>query len=313
MKPTTGNPNSNYTSRTNLVDSYELSTLGASSRSRAVTPTPILTPGRRLSVTSSSEDDSLCSTIIGTLMIFAVLLLLMSTFPLSMCFCFIITNDYEKAVLFRNGRLRQVNGMGPGAVFVIPYVDLCYIIDCRTVCYGIPPQKVLTKDSMTIDVDAVVLYRVHNAIAATTKVQSYSKATELLAATSLRNFLGTKTLAQILAESSDINETLKAHLDAATEFWGVCVDRIDIKNVRIPADLQSALSAEAQASREAKANYITAYGEKDASHSLVEAAVKLDDFALQLRYLQTLNTISVNNNDTFIVPIPIELFQFAAH
>ncbi|CAG2176800.1 unnamed protein product, partial [Oppiella nova] len=205
------------------------------------------------------------------------------------------------------------NGMGPGLVFVIPYVDQYCIIDCRTVCYDIPPQKVLTKDSLTIDVDAVVLYRVHNAIVAITNVRSYKKATELLAATSLRNFLGTKTLAQILAESSDINETLKTHLDAATEFWGVCVERIDIKNVRIPADLQSALSAEAQASREALAKYIAADGEKDASHALAEAAVKLDDMALQLRFLQTLNSISMKNNNTFVVPIPLELFQFAAH
>ncbi|CAG2115042.1 unnamed protein product, partial [Medioppia subpectinata] len=278
----------NYNSRSNpIADSgYELSTFATNSRHIAVSHSAnpsVRTPGGRRD--ASTGDDT------------------------------------EEPLCLRN----KTNGSGPGLVLVMPYIDQYCIIDCRMICYDIPAQKVLNKDSLTIDVDAVVLYRVHNSIVAVTNVRNYRRATELLAATTVRNLLGTKTLTQILAECSLINDALRhykvttfhntialslqQHLDAATEFWGVCVERIDIKNVKIPADMQFPLSAEAQATREAIAKYVAADGEKGASMALKEAAENLDPMSIQLRFLQTLNNISLKNNSTYVVPIPTELFQ----
>ncbi|XP_054164252.1 band 7 protein AGAP004871-like [Oppia nitens] len=251
---------------------------------------------------SSDDDTTLSSSLIGLAMIVIMTVLLMATFPLSLYFSYIIVHDHEKAVIFRNGRLKSVRGSGPGLVFVYPYIDRYCIVDCRTVCYDIPAQKVLTKDSLTVEVDAVVLYRVYNAIIAVTNVRNYRRATELLAATSLRNQLGTKTLTEILAECSLINETLQLTLDTATDFWGVSVERLDIKNVKIPANLQHSLSSEAQAVRESRAKCIQASGEQQASQSLLSAANRLDPMAIQLRFLQTLNIRDSGPGLVFVYP-----------
>ncbi|CAG2058614.1 unnamed protein product [Timema podura] len=170
-------------------------------------------------------------------------------------------------------------------------------------------SKVLTKDSVTVTVDAVVYYRVNEPLGAIVKVNNYSHSTRLLAATTLRNVLGTRNLSEILSEREAISHTMQASLDEATDPWGVKVERVEIKDVRLPVQLQRAMAAEAEAAREARAKVIAAEGEMKASRALKEAADVIGESpaALQLRYLQTLNTISAEKNSTIIFPLPMDM------
>jgi len=219
--------------------------------------------------------------------------------------------EYERAVIFRLGRLRKGAARGPGTFFVLPCVDTCRKVDLRTVSFDVPPQEALTKDSVTVTVDAVVYYRIDDPLKAVVKVTNYSNATRLLAMTTLRNILGTKNLADILSEREAISLALQTTLDVATDPWGVKVERVEIKDVRLPQQLQRAMAAEAEASREARAKVIAAEGEMKASRSLKEAADVMNESpaALQLRYLQTLNTISAEKNSTIIFPLPIDILS----
>ncbi|KAH6948970.1 hypothetical protein HPB50_027255 [Hyalomma asiaticum] len=184
------------------------------------------------------------------------------------------------------------------------------------VFYGTPPLKysfawILSKDSVTVAVDAVVYYRISNATIAVSNVEDYGHSTRLLAATTLRNVLGTKNLSEILSERESISHVMQASLDEATDPWGVKVERVEIKDVRLPVQLQRAMAAEAEAAREARAKVIAAEGEQRASRSLKEAAEVIADTpsALQLRYLQTLASIAAEKNSTIVFPIPMELFS----
>ncbi|KAL8612817.1 Mechanosensory protein 2 [Nucella lapillus] len=172
-------------------------------------------------------------------------------------------------------------------------------------------MPVLTRDSVTVAVDAVVYYRVQNATMSINNVEDATRSTRLLAATTLRNVLGTKNLAEILSERETISHLMQSSLDEATDPWGVKVERVEVKDVRLPVQLQRAMAAEAEASREARAKVIAAEGEHKASRALKEAAdvISQSPAALQLRYLQTLNGISAEKNSTIIFPLPIDIMQ----
>ncbi|PRD27000.1 UNVERIFIED_CONTAM: mec-2 [Trichonephila clavipes] len=172
-------------------------------------------------------------------------------------------------------------------------------------------DRILSKDSVTVAVDAVVYYRISNATIAVSNVEDYGHSTRLLAATTLRNVLGTKNLSEILSERESISHVMQSSLDEATDPWGVKVERVEIKDVRLPVQLQRAMAAEAEAAREARAKVIAAEGEQRASRALKEAAEVIADSpsALQLRYLQTLNSIAAEKNSTIVFPLPMELFR----
>merc|ERR1712038_1580099 len=229
----------------------------------------------------------------------------------SLCLCVKVVTEYERAVIFRLGRLRKGGSKGPGIFTVIPCIDTYRCVDLRTVSFDVPPQEILSKDSVTVAVDAVVYYRVFNPTVSIANVENFSHSTRLLAATTLRNVLGTKNLAEILSERETISHIMQSSLDDATDPWGVKVERVEIKDVRLPVQLQRAMAAEAEAAREARAKVIAAEGEQKASHSLKEAAMVIAESpsALQLRYLQTLTSISAEKNSTIIFPIPIDVIS----
>eukprot|EP00916_Digyalum_oweni_P010754 GHVL01017914.1.p1 GENE.GHVL01017914.1~~GHVL01017914.1.p1 ORF type:complete len:254 (+),score=31.94 GHVL01017914.1:387-1148(+) len=200
---------------------------------------------------------------------------------------------------------------GPGMFFILPCIDEYKKVDLRTVSFDVPPQEVLTRDSVTVAVDAVVYYRVNDAVYSVNNVENAARSTQLLAATTLRNTLGTKALAEILSEREHISQLMQGALDEATDPWGIKVERVEVKDVRLPIQLQRAMAAEAEASREARAKVIAAEGEQKASRALKEAADIMVDSpaALQLRYLQTLNSISAEKNSTIIFPLPMDLLR----
>jgi len=242
------------------------------------------------------------------LIIFSIILIVL-TFPISIFFCIRIVPEYERAIIFRLGRLKKGGAVGPGLFFIIPCIDEIKVVDLRTITFDVPPQEVLTKDSVTVQVDAVVYYNIKNPMAAVCKIENYSHATKLLSATTLRNVLGTKTLSETLSERDTIAKDLKTLIDDATDPWGIDIQRVEVKDVRLPQNLQRAMAAEAEASREARAKVIAAEGEQKASKALKEASdiISESPAALQLRYLQTLATISSEKNSTIVFPIPIEL------
>jgi erythrocyte band 7 integral membrane protein len=182
-------------------------------------------------------------------------------------------------------------------------------IDLRTITLDIPPQEILTKDSVTVRVDAVVFYRIYNPTMAIINVENANAATFYVAQTTLRNVLGTKKLAELLTDRDAIGDEMQQILDEATDPWGVKVERVEIKDVSLPQQLHRAMAAEAEAAREARAKVISAEGEQNASRVLREAANIMDESpaSLQLRYLQTLNTIAAYNNHTYVFPLPVDL------
>ncbi|OQR78565.1 erythrocyte band 7 integral membrane protein-like [Tropilaelaps mercedesae] len=251
--------------------------------------------------------NSLCTFILTVVSIFFIVI----TAPISLLMCIKIVQEYERAVIFRLGRILKGGARGPGLFFIIPCIDNYTKVDLRTVSFDVPPQEILTRDSVTVAVDAVVYYRIQHATIAVTNVEDYGRSTRLLAATTLRNVLGTKDLAQILSERESISHIMQISLDDATDSWGVKVERVEIKDVRLPVQMQRAMAAEAEASREARAKVIGADGEKQAARSLKEAADIISESkgALQLRYLQTLTSIAAEKNSTIVFPLPLELFR----
>ncbi|KAM7541173.1 hypothetical protein Aperf_G00000027036 [Anoplocephala perfoliata] len=254
---------------------------------------------------SKTKEMGCCSYVLLGLSYFVIML----TFPISIFFCIKVIAEYERAVLFRLGRILPGGAKGPGLFFTVPCLDMIRKVDLRTVTFDVPPQEVLTKDSVTVAVDAVVYYRIYNPVVAITNVEDADRSTRLLAATTLRNVLGTKNLSDILSERDSISGMMQTMLDEATDPWGVKVERVEVKDVRLPVQLQRAMAAEAEATREARAKVIAAKGEQKASYALKEAADVLNEspFAIQLRYLQTLSTISAEKNSTIIFPLPLDL------
>ncbi|XP_017163408.1 erythrocyte band 7 integral membrane protein-like [Poecilia reticulata] len=249
--------------------------------------------------------------VFGSLLVLLSLLLVLVTFPLSIWMCYKIVKEYERAIIFRLGRILKGGAKGPGLFFIVPCTDVFINVDMRTIIFDIPPQEVLTKDSVTVCVDGVVYYRVQNATLAVANITNADAATRLLAQTTLRNALGTKNLAEILSDREEIAHNMQATLDEATNDWGIKVERVEIKDVKLPLQLQRAMAAEAEASREARAKVIAAEGEMNASRALKEASLVISESpsALQLRYLQTLNTIAAEKNSTIIFPLPMDILQ----
>ncbi|XP_076347496.1 band 7 protein AGAP004871-like isoform X7 [Tachypleus tridentatus] len=254
-----------------------------------------------------NENPGICAYILTGISI----ILIVATLPFSLVLCIKVVQEYERAVIFRLGRLLRGGAKGPGIFFIIPCIDTYCKVDLRTVSFDVPPQEILSRDSVTVAVDAVVYYRISNATIAISNVEDYGHSTRLLAATTLRNVLGTKNLSEILSERESISHVMQASLDEATDPWGVKVERVEIKDVRLPVQLQRAMAAEAEATREARAKVIAAEGEQRASRALKEASEVLSDSssALQLRYLQTLGSIATEKNSTIVFPIPLELLR----
>ncbi|XP_043207686.1 band 7 protein AGAP004871-like [Amphibalanus amphitrite] len=236
-------------------------------------------------------------------------LIVMAFFPLSMFACVRVVQEYERAIIFRLGRLLPGGAQGPGLFLMLPCLDKFTCVDLRVVSFDVAPQEILTKDLVTISVDAVVYFRIFEPIVSVTNVENSGYSTRLLAATTLRTVLGQYSLADILSQRESIAGQMQGVLDDATDAWGVKVERVEVKDVRLPQELQRAMAAEAEASREAKAKVIAAEGEMKASLSLKNAAdiMCTSPSALQLRYLQTLNTISAEKNSTIIFPVPIDI------
>lgn len=222
-----------------------------------------------------------------------------------------ILKEYERGVIFRLGRVLG-KPKGPGLTLLIPVIDRMVKVSLRTVVLDVPPQDVITRDNVTIKVNAVVFFRVIDALKAIIDVENFLYAASQLAQTTLRSVLGQAELDDLLSKREKINETLQAILDAHTEPWGIKVSNVEVKNVDLPQDMQRAISRQAEAERERRAKVIGAEGEFQASAKLSEASEILskNPMALQLRYLQTLIEISTEKNSTIVFPLPIDLIKF---
>merc|ERR1719233_1006376 len=244
-----------------------------------------------------------------SLITFFSYLMVFLTFPFTIWGCVKIVQEYERAVIFRLGRLKSGGAKGPGLFFIVPCIDNYRCVDLRTGAFDVPPQEILTRDSVTVSVDAVVYYQVSNPLAAVCNNEDYNRSTRLLAATTLRNVLGTKNLSEAEAERDTIAESMQRILEEATDPWGVHVDRVELKDVRLPQQMQRAMAAEAEATRDARAKVIASEGEQKSSKALKEAAdiIAQSPAALQLRYLQALHSISTEKNSTIIFPLPMEI------
>ncbi|XP_062872624.1 stomatin (EPB72)-like 3a [Trichomycterus rosablanca] len=247
----------------------------------------------------------------GWIFIIISLIFTILFFPVTIFMCIKIVQEYERAVIFRLGRIMDRKPKGPGMFFVLPCIDTFTKVDLRAKSFEIPPQEILTKDSVTVSVDGVVYFRVCDPILSVANVNNADQSTRLLAQTTLRNVLGTKSLSEVLADREGISHSMQVNLDEATHPWGMKVERVEIKDVILPVQLQRAMAAEAEAYREARAKVIAAEGEMNASRALKEASLVIAESpsALQLRYLQTLNTIAAEKNSTIIFPLPIDLLQ----
>jgi len=260
-----------------------------------------------MTTSNSAEEGNSC---LEGFIKFCSMFLIIITFPWSLFFTLTYVYHYQRAVIFRLGRLKHGGGTaGPGLFFIIPCMDTIQVMDLRTVSFDVPRQEILTKDSVTVNVDAVVYYHVKDPLAAVCNVEQAGSSTRLLGSTTLRNTLGTKTLMEILTEKETIAKDMKEVLDEATDPWGIEVERVDVKDVILPHQMQRAMAAEAEADREAKAKVVAADGEKKAATALKEASDIISDgkCALELRYLQTLNQIATEQNSTIVFPIPLDL------
>ncbi|XP_059084146.1 band 7 protein AGAP004871-like [Tigriopus californicus] len=271
-------------------------------------------PGRGYQVGSGDNEEGGCSKCLSTLLLVVSIILVIVTLPISIFMVVKQVQEYQRAVIFRLGRVKKGGSVGPGLFFIIPCVDSISVVDLRTVSFDVPPQEILTKDSVTVAVDAVVYYKIQNPMASVCNVENASVSTKLLASTTLRNILGMKNLSEVLSDREHTAAEILRQLDVATDPWGIKVERVEVKDVRLPQQLQRAMAAEAEASREARAKVIAAEGEQKASRALKEASDIMSESpaALQLRYLQTLSQISAEKNSTIIFPLPMEMMnQFA--
>ena len=220
-----------------------------------------------------------------------------------------IVREYERGVIFRLGRL--IGAKGPGLFFLIPIVDKMIKIDLRTLTMDVPAQEVITKDNVTVKVNAVAYFRVMNPNDAVNKVENYLVATSQIAQTTLRSVLGQVELDELLAEREKISQNLQKIIDELTDPWGVKVSIVEIKDVELPEQMKRAMARQAEAERERRAKIIAAEGEFQASQKLSDAAAVISQhpIALQLRYLQTLIEVASENNSTTIFPVPIDLLE----
>ena len=245
----------------------------------------------------------LTPTIIGVLVsVLIVIVVLMSAIR--------ILPEYERGVVFRLGRLRPTD-YGPGLFLLIPIVDRMVRVSLRTVVHDVPPQDVITKDNVTLKVNAVVYFRVMNPRGAIVEVENYQYATSQLAQTTLRSVLGQVELDELLSGREKINHRLQTILDQQTDPWGIKISAVEVKHVDLPPGMQRAMAKQAEAEREKRAKVIHAHGEQQAAENLALAAKELrkEPSSLQLRYLQTLTEIAAEKNSTLIFPLPVELLK----
>lgn len=221
-----------------------------------------------------------------------------------------ILQEYERGVVFRLGRALP-QPKGPGIVFLIPFVDKIFKVSIRTITMDIEPQDVITRDNVSVKVNAVLYFRVIDAIKAVINIENYLYATTQLAQTHLRSILGQHSLDQLLIERDTINEKIQEILDQNTDVWGIKVSAVEIKHIDLPPDMQRAMAREAESERERRAKIIAAEGEAQASKRLREAADEIasNPTTLQLRYLQTLAQISTQNSSTIIFPLPMDMLS----
>ncbi|MCG3118852.1 MAG: hypothetical protein ALAOOOJD_01131 [bacterium] len=225
-----------------------------------------------------------------------------------------VLREYERGVIFRLGRLLQVGDKaykGPGLIILIPGIDRMVKVSLRTITYDVPPQDVITRDNVSIKVNAVLYFRVIDPAKAVIQVEDYFTATSQIAQTTLRSILGQSELDELLAHREKINDELQKIIDAQTEPWGIKVSVVEVKHVDLPPEMQRAMARQAEAERERRAKIIHAEGELQASEKLAEAARMLssDPAAMQLRYLQTLVEVASENNSTTIFPVPIDFLK----
>src|ERR687897_1933915 len=218
-----------------------------------------------------------------------------------------ILREYERGVIFRLGRL--IAQKGPGLILLIPIIDQMVRVDLRTVTLNVPPQEVITKDNVTVRVNAVAYFRVIDPNRAITEVENFLLATSQISQTTLRSVLGKAELDQLLAERERLNTELQQIIDDQTEPWGIKVTTVEVKDVELPADMQRAIARQAEAERERRAKIIGADGEFQAAEKLSDAGqiVSQNPATLQLRYLQTLPQMGVNQNSTIVFPLPIDM------
>jgi regulator of protease activity HflC (stomatin/prohibitin superfamily) len=220
-----------------------------------------------------------------------------------------ILNEYERGVVFRLGRVIQAKG--PGLIILIPIVDRMVKVSMRIVAMDVDPQDVISRDNVSVKVNAVIYFRVIDPIKAIVEVESYSYAMAQLAQTTLRSVCGQAELDELLSAREKINNQLQEILDTHTEPWGIKVSTVELKHIDLPQDMQRAMARQAEAERERRAKVINAEGEYQAANRLAEAAQIMQDrpMALQLRYLQTMREIAAENNSTTVFPLPIDLFR----
>jgi regulator of protease activity HflC (stomatin/prohibitin superfamily) len=222
-----------------------------------------------------------------------------------------VLREYERAVIFRLGRMAtaMVGGNGPGLIILLPFIDKMVKVSLRTVAMDVPPQDVITRDNVSVKVNAIIYFRVIDPQRAIIQVEDYLYATSQIAQTTLRSVLGQSQLDDLLSKREEINANLQRIIDQQTEPWGIKVANVEVKNVDLPQEMVRAIAKQAEAERERRAKVIHALGEFEAAQKLSDAAdiVSVNPTTLQLRYLQTLTEISVEKNSTIIFPVPIDL------
>ncbi len=220
-----------------------------------------------------------------------------------------ILNEYERGVIFRLGRV--IAAKGPGLIILIPLIDKMVKVSLRLVAMDVDPQDVITRDNVSVKVNAVIYFRVVDPVKAIVEVENYSYAMSQLAQTTLRSVCGQAELDELLAEREKINTELQEILDMHTDPWGIKVATVELKHIDLPGEMQRAMARQAEAERERRAKVINAEGEFQAASKLAEASgiIERHPTALQLRYLQTMNEMSTESNTTTIFPIPLELFK----
>jgi regulator of protease activity HflC (stomatin/prohibitin superfamily) len=220
-----------------------------------------------------------------------------------------VVTEYERGVIFRLGRL--VGAKGPGLFFIIPFIDRMVKVDLRVVTMDVPSQEVITRDNVTVRVNAVIYFRVVDPESSVVKVLDHIRATSQISQTTLRNVLGQSELDELLTKREKLNQMLQKIIDEHTDPWGVKVSTVEIKEVELAEEMKRSMAAQAEAERERRAKIIHAEGEHQASEKLAQAAnvISREPAAIQLRYLQTLTEIATEKNSTIIFPLPIELLK----
>ena len=236
------------------------------------------------------------------IIVFLLLILLLSAIK--------IVQEYERGVIFRLGRVLG-RAKGPGLILIIPFIDRMVKVNLQTVTMNVPPQDIITRDNVTVRVDAVIYFNVVEPIKATVEIQNYLLGTSQIAQTTLRSILGKADLDDLLAKREDLNDQLQTVIDELTEPWGVKVTLVEIKDVDLPDTMQRAMARQAEAERVRRAKVINAEGEYQASEKLAQAAevIARHPIAYQLRLLQTMTEVAAEKNSTLVLPIPVELFR----